>query len=135
MTTQIDFDGGGIRAGLNGDVISETGLFGYANGYASFIAGEFRSTFRQTDAAAMPTVIATTTRSDDRVVPILDLEIGVGWQSPTAAWRVTAGYLFSAWFNVVSTDDFIQAAHTAQFGGLSDTLTFDGLAARLDFRF
>ena len=133
--TQIDFDGGGIRAGLTGDVLSQLGVFGYANGFASFIAGEFRSVFRQTDAVAMPTVIATTTRSDDRVVPILDLELGVGWHSPSGAWRLTAGYLFSAWFNVVSTDDFIQAVHTSQYGGLSDTLTFDGLTARVDFRF
>ncbi|MGI9458040.1 MAG: Lpg1974 family pore-forming outer membrane protein, partial [Aeoliella sp.] len=136
VATQVDFNGGGIRMGLTADLATpQSGFFGYANGFASFIAGEFQSSFRQTDGAAMPIVVATTSRTDDRVVPILDIELGVGWQSQSGAWRFTAGYLFSAWFNVVSTDEFIRAAHTAQFGSLSDTLTFDGLSTRVDWRF
>lgn len=136
VAAQVDFDGAGIRLGLSADLCSpRTGMFLYSNGFASFIAGEFQGTFTQTDATVAPIVTATTSRSDDRVVPILDIELGVGWQSRAGGLRLTAGYLFSAWFNVVGIDEFIRATHAAQYSGLADTMTFDGLSARADWRF
>lgn len=136
VTTNIDFVGGGIRLGMANDLISQSsGFFSYANGFASFIAGEFSSSFLQTDAAAMPTIVAATARDDSRIVPILDIELGLGWETDDRSWRFSAGYLFSAWFNVVTTEEFIRAVHTNQYAGLSDTLTFDGLVGRVDWRF
>lgn len=136
VASQVDFSGAGIRLGLSADLCSpRTGLFVYSNGFASFVAGEFDGSFTQTDATAMPIVTATTSRTDERVVPILDIELGVGWQSRAGGLRLTAGYLFSAWYNVVGIDEFIRAAHTAQYSGIADTMTFDGLSARADWRF
>ncbi len=68
-------------------------------------------------------------------MPILDLELGLGWRGPRDRWRFSAGYLFSAWFNVVSNEEFIRTVQSGQMHGVDDTLTFDGLVARAELRF
>jgi len=142
VVTNIDFNGAGIRIGLEGEFPSQrNGFLVYAKGYSSFLAGEFKSSFRQTNdppdvlAVFPPVVVVTTSRKDERIVPILDLEVGVGWRSPGERWRFSAGYLFSAWFNVISNEEFIRAVHAGQVSGVDDTLTFDGLVARAELRF
>jgi hypothetical protein len=138
VLTNIDFSGAGIRIGLEGEFPSQrNGFLVYAKGYSSFLAGEFKSSFRQTnnDAIAPLGLIVNTSRKDDRIVPILDLEVGLGWRSAADRWRFSAGYLFSAWFNVVSNEELIRAVHTGRVSGVDDTLTFDGLVARAELRF
>jgi tripartite-type tricarboxylate transporter receptor subunit TctC len=70
-----------------------------------------------------------------RVVPICDLEIGGGFYSPCGTYRATVGYVFSAWGNVVKTQDWIQAVQTNSYNNLGNTMTFDGLVARIEARF
>ena len=70
-----------------------------------------------------------------RVVPVLDLELGAGWTSPGGCLRLSAGYLVSAWFNTVTTEDFIRAVQANDFVDLGDNLTFDGLRANAEWRF
>ena len=55
--------------------------------------------------------------------------------SPGGGIRITGGYLFSGWYNVVRSSDFIRGVQNNNFAGLSDTLSFDGLVTRLEFRF
>ncbi len=136
LTTRIDFDGAGIRLGLAGDLASkQTGLFAYSNGYVSLIAGEFNSSYRQTDATASPIVSAETSQSDQRVVPIVDLELGVGWQTDGGGLRLSAGYLVSTWFNIVGAEEYIRSVQSGVSSAPSDMMTFDGLTARADLRF
>ena len=71
---------------------------------------------------------------------MLDLELGVGWSSPKGCIRVTGGYMVSAWYNVVTTADFIGAVQRNDFTELGNTelggkLTFDGLVVRAEFRY
>ena len=49
--------------------------------------------------------------------------------------QLTAGYVFSAWFNTVKTQEFIRSVQQNDFLDLGDTLTFDGLVARAELRF
>ena len=134
VAASIRFEGGGIRTGLEGEWRSTTtGLLLYGRGLASFVAGSFRSSFVQQNNIAG--VLVSTSQSEDRIVPILDIELGVGWLSPRERWRISAGYLFSSWHNIVSTPEYIQAVHAAQFDDMRDTLTFDGFVARVEFRF
>lgn len=138
VVTNIDFNGAGIRIGLEGEFPSQrNGFLVYAKGYSSFLAGEFKSSYRQTNSPMIgpPAVLVNTSRKDDRIVPILDLEVGVGWRSAADRWRFSAGYLFSAWFNVVSNEEFIRAVHAGQVSGVDDTLTFDGVVGRAELRF
>jgi hypothetical protein len=134
VDSNVDFHGGGVRVGMEADWRShQTGFLVFSNGYASLVAGEFKSSFTQTDNF-LGTVVFTS-REDARIVPILDLEVGVGWQSSAGHIRLTAGYLVSAWLNAVTNSEWIEAVQTSQYDDLSDTLFFDGLVTRAEIRF
>jgi hypothetical protein len=132
--TEINFDGGGFKLGLDGQLQSPRNrLLLYGRGTASFLAGTFRSSYVQNDS--FRGVVAQSSRSDDSIVPILDLEMGIGWTSRQDRWQLRLGYLFNAWYNVVSNERLIHSVQQAQAGDIRDTLTFDGLVARAEFRF
>lgn len=132
--TDIDFEGAGLRLGLETERYScRNQLHVYANGYASFLAGRFRAHYFQGQSFD-PNVVDTEWEAG-RIVPVIDLEAGVGWTSMSGKWRVNAGYMVSAWFNTVITQDYINAIQTNNFLDLSDTMWFDGLQARVSYRF
>ncbi len=134
VASDVDFDGGGIRFGLEGERRAKcSGWRIYAKGNASFLGGEFSGTYAQSDAFAGNVVTAGWT--DDRIVSILDAEIGVGYDCCNGCLRFSAGYLVSAWSNVVTTDDFIGSVQINDSSDVSDTLTFDGLTSRVEYRF
>lgn len=131
---EVAFDGGGIRLGLEGERrASRFGLLVYGRAAASFISGRFRSDYVQNDNI-FGTVVDTGWKAD-RIVPILDLELGLGWTDSRERLRLAIGYALSAWYNTVMLDEFIDAVQTNSFLALSDTLTFDGLVARAEVRF
>ena len=134
VATDIDFEGAGLRIGLESARFScRNNLHVYARGYASFVAGRFKSDYSQS-LSFDPEVVQTSWEAG-RIVPILDLEMGVGWSSDSGKLRLTAGYLVSSWFNTVTTQEFIQSVQGNQYLDLSDSLTFDGLNARVEYRF
>ena len=102
-------------------------------GTANFVPGEFRT--RYTQGSNVDPIIVDTAWKAGRIVSILDLEVGAGWQSCCGHVRLTAGYVISSWFNTVNTDEWIQSVRTNNFVGLNDTMTFDGLTARAEYRF
>lgn len=137
VLTDIDFDGAGLRLGLEAERYTRRGFMGYAKAHGSLIAGEFRAKYDQGDA--FDASVVDTAWEAGRVVPVLDLELGVGWTSANGYWRFSGGYLFSAWYNVVKTDEWINAVQQNNFvdlGNSSDeALTFDGIVARVETRF
>jgi len=134
VSTDIDFDGAGLRLGLETQRFScRNQLHVYANGYASFLAGRFRARYFQGDAFDQEVVNAEWEAG--RIVPILDLEAGVGWTSNSGKLSLSAGYMVSAWFNTVTTQDYIRAIQTNDYLNLSDMTSFDGLQARFAYRF
>ena len=134
VTTDIHFDGGGIRAGLDAEWYScaRTWVV-YGRSAASFVAGEFRGIYTQDDLFGGRVVY--TDWEAGRIVSMLDLEVGVGWNSCNGGVSVTGGYMVSGWFNTVNTDEFINAVQTNEWAGLNDKMTFDGLVARAEVRF
>jgi hypothetical protein len=134
VATDIDFYGAGLRLGVEGERYSRgRRLFGYGKAIANLMVGEFRADYAQSQSFD-PQVVNTNWVAG-RVMPILDLEVGVGWQSSCGTWRLSAGYLFSAWINAVKTDEYIQAVRNNSYTGLGDTMTFDGFVARVEARF
>jgi hypothetical protein len=141
-TTQVDsdinFDGGGIRVGLEGEraVWKQAGLRVYGKTTASLLAGEFRSSYLQ--ANQFNGIEAEITWDDRRVVPIGEWELGVSWVSRGDFVRVSAGYHFAWWGNVVTTPELINAVQGYNFTDVGqdteDDITFDGLVARLELR-
>ncbi len=135
VATEIDFDGAGIRFGLDGmKRHAETGVLLYAKGYANFLGGEFKANFEQTNQFGGAAVIANGWE-DYRVVTILDAELGLGWESASGRVRVTGGYAVSGWFNTLTTGSYIQGVQTRSYNDLGETLTFDGFVTRLELRY
>ncbi len=134
VNTEIDFYGVGLRLGLEGERFSRSRRWlVYGKTAANMVAGSFTADYRQSQSFD-PQVVDTTWKAG-RIVPMLDLELGAGWQSRCGTWRITGGYLISAWYNTVTTDRWVKSVQSNNFVGLSDTMTFDGLVLRCEGRF
>jgi hypothetical protein len=139
MFTNVNFEGGGVRLGLEGERQSaNNGFLVYSKGAASFVGGTFRGEYSEFNQAT-PQLVDTQWRAH-RVVTMLDFEVGAGWASPGGALRVTGGYMVSGWFNTVKLNDYIRAVQQgatfqAEDVGSSKPLVFDGLVARIECRF
>jgi len=137
VATNINFDGLGTRIGVQGERKARNrGFLAYGKGFASLLVGSFRSGYLQSNNFLGPQGAALW--HDNRAVPILEYELGVGWQNQTGRIRISAGYYFGAWFNTVSTNNFIYSVQNNSYNTntsfRADTITFDGLTTRAEFR-
>jgi len=136
LITNSNFDGGGIRIGADGMRFAAcSGFLIYGKTSASFLAGQYRA--RYTQFSDVDPLIVDTSWSAGRLVTILDLELGGGWQSECGRWRISGGYMVAGWFNTIPQNQWINAVQTNNFSNLSNTInpiTFDGFTARLDYR-
>jgi hypothetical protein len=139
VSSEINFDGFGIRLGLEGErrIFANSGLSLYSKTAVSALAGEMRSSYEQ--ANQFNGVEATTAWDDDRVVSICELELGLAWISCSGCVRLSAGYYFAVWNNMVTTPEYINAVQNGTYHDVSqdaeDTIAFDGLVTRLEFSF
>lgn len=134
VTTDIDFDGFGIAGGLDGERrSSQSGFLVYGRAIGSLLAGDWKADYRQTNQFGGG-VIANH-YEDFRVTPVIDTELGLGWQSQSGCLRLTSGYLFSTWFNAVTTRDYVQSVRNSDLLNMDDNLTFSGLTSRVELRF
>jgi hypothetical protein len=135
VLAESEFDGAGLKLGLEGmRMHPTTQFFLYGKGYTSFVAGDFRTRYQfNSPTLATPTDVSW---EAGRVVTILDLETGLGWQNFTGNLRFTMGYMFSAWYNVVRVNEFINAVQNNNFVDPSDNfngmISFDGLTAKVE---
>ena len=134
IVTDVEFDGAGFRLGLDAERCTHHGFLFYGKAMSTFLVGDFRATYNHASTAGGASVANTAWRAG-RIVPILDLELGTGWQSHSGHWRMTAGYVVSAWLNTVNTDEWVEAVRGNSFEGLNDGMTFDGLTAKAEYRF
>ena len=110
-----------------------TGFFVYGSGVSNLMVGEFTADYLQN--SSINDVEAQTSWQAGRIVPTLDLELGLGWVGPRRRLKFSGGYLVSTWFNVVKTEDWINAVQTSNYDDLSGIMTFDGLVARATWEF
>lgn len=133
--TDVDFYGAGLRLGLEAEQYApRVNMLFYAKGITSLLAGEFDASYMQTVQADSSRGVDTSWKAG-RIVPTFDLEVGGGFYGPGGTFRATLGYVFSAWTNVVKTQDWVRAVQTNEFTDMSGTMTFDGLVARVEGRF
>lgn len=132
-TTSIEFDGGGLKAGLEGErlVAGGSSLYGRMTGAA--MSGRFRSSYTMLNTTG-DLLLAEANWDDDRIVPQLEYELGVAWMTQGGGVRLSTGYMFSHWYNVVTTPEFISAVQADRYVDVGDTLSFDGLVVRLEGR-
>jgi hypothetical protein len=133
VETDIDFYGAGLRGGLEWDRYFGSQWRFYLKGYGNLVPGEFRADYDQRQSFD-GRVIDTGWKSG-RLVTMWDLELGAGWTSACGTCTLDLGYVFSAWTNVVQTDEWIRAVHANSFIDMDDTMTFDGVVGRLTVTF
>ncbi|MCO6455896.1 MAG: hypothetical protein J5I93_11415 [Pirellulaceae bacterium] len=135
VRSKLNFDGGGVRIGLEGDRQIRGGFLAYGRGMANFLAGHLGGSYQQGNE--FDPLIADVRWGAGRLISILELELGAGWRSKCGRWSVTGGYHVNAWWNMVPLDEFIRASQSNDFVDLTDTnhsVNFDGLAFRVEFR-
>lgn len=134
VTTEIDFNGVGPRVGLIGQRNLGWGsLYMYNRNEAAFLVGKFDASYAQSDQFGGLQV--DTGWEAGRIVPQLEMELGLGCGTPSGRFQIRAGYLISAWFNAVKTDEWINAVQQNNPDELGEGLSFDGFVARAEARF
>jgi len=140
VITGVRFEGGGLRLGIDGERHHPCrGVLIYGRSVLNLIAGEVDASYSQFEEGIDPEIVQARWKAG-RVVPIWELELGAGWQSPCGHFRLTGGYMFNMWFNTLSTTSWIRSVQQNSFAGQADamsydTLTFDGLNVRAEYRF
>jgi hypothetical protein len=135
VNTEINFDGAGIGFGLDGMKRSAySGLLIYGRASSSFVAGEFKADYVQVSQFGPNSRIANTL-VDYRLMTILQTELGLGWQNQCGNLRILGGYQVAGWFNALTTGSYIPGVQNRQFNNLNETITFDGLTSRVEYRF
>lgn len=133
VDTAIQFDGIGGRFGLEGEQSLKCGFRVYGQAFANILAGAFSAEYTQNFNLAG--LEASASVEDHRLVPQLELEFGLGWQNRSGRFRVRAGYFVGSWFNLTTTPAWLDAVQRDDLDDATETLTFDGLAARVEYRF
>jgi hypothetical protein len=137
VDSHITFDGGGVRGGFDGEYKVKCGAFGYAKGVVNLLAGHFAGNYEQRNI--FTGLQAQTGVSEDRLVPILEFEAGVGWESPQGHVRLSGGYSVSSWFNTLTTPSLVQGVqnvnYTTNGNNFRDNLTFEGFVGRIEIRY
>ncbi|EMI41622.1 Lpg1974 family pore-forming outer membrane protein [Rhodopirellula sp. SWK7] len=134
VTTDIDFNGFGLTGGLDLKRYScETGLYIYGQGMASLLAGDWKADYRQ--ANQFDGGEARNSYEDFHATPILEGEIGLGWQSPTGCVKLQSGYTMAGWYSAVTTRGYIDAVRNSDLIDIGETITFSGLTSRLTVQF
>ena len=134
VDTDIDFDGFGLMLGLDGERrSSRSGLLCYGRGQTSLLAGEWDANYTQVNQFGGGVVANQI--EDFRVSPVLELEIGLGWQSRCGRVRATTGWMTSAWYDSLSTRSYVDAVRSGATGNIGETVTFTGLTSRVELRF
>ena len=135
-STGLEFDGFGIRFGLDGRRTVFGGFFVSAMANANLMGGQFEGQYLESFGGNNP-VAAETSWHEARFVTMFETGVSVGWQSPDGRIRTSLGYVVNDWMNVVKPSDFISAVQANHYVGPDQvgntSLVFDGLTARFEF--
>jgi hypothetical protein len=133
-TSDIEFTGGGPMAGIDAEHrLDATGFSVYGRALVAALTGQFDNHYRMFNTST-GTLLAEAIWEDDRIVPMLDYELGLAWTSPNSHFRFAVGYLATHWFNAVTTPVFIDAVQADNYTDVGDTISFDGLVGHAEFR-
>jgi len=130
--SSINFDGAGVRVGAEGRLNLPRGFCAYARCAGSLLAGDFRTNRLETNAGGS-IVNVDIGESFDKIVPVAEVGIGVGWEYRNFSLR--AGYEFTNWFGLVDLPDFVDDVAQGKFIRRTSDLSLDGLIVQACLRF
>ena len=136
VNTNVDFNGFGPRIGFEGErLLGDCGLLVYSKGSVNFLFGSNSADYLQRNI--FTGIQAQTSLRETRIVTVPEFELGTGWQTCDGCFRITAGYYVSAWFNMMTTPEYLSTVreNPNSFERQVKTLTLDGLCLRAEWRF
>jgi hypothetical protein len=136
VTSTNVFEGAGTKIGFDSKFRAACSncLFFYGKGFCSVLFGETRNNYVQRDITN-ETTLARADWQHERVVPILDYEMGIGWAGCGGHLNLSAGYYNAFWFNMVTPANYVRAVQNSNFVNVGSTMAFDGLTARAEYKF
>ncbi len=133
VDTALGFDGCGPRLGLELERPFDGRMHLFVRSALSMLLGHVTAEYVQTNSFGGSTTPQATAEIDDsRFVPVTELEVGIGWDSPNGNWRFSGAYYVATYHNTLTTGRFIQGVQDNNLYKLDDSLTFDGLQARIE---
>ncbi len=133
VDTALGFDGCGPRLGLELERPFDGRMHLFVRSAMSLLLGHVTGEYTQTNSfGGISTPQATAEIDDSRFVPVTELEVGLGWDSPNGNWRFSGAYYVATYHNTLTTGRFIQGVQNNNLYKLNDSLTFDGLQARIE---
>jgi hypothetical protein len=133
VSSPIEFDGGGIRVGGEGRWVTPWwGLSLFARASGSLLLGDFTTSVLETNNNGAR-VNANVSYNFQKIVPVLDLGVGVTWQYRNL--HVSAGYEMSNWFGLVDSPDFVDDLHQGKMARKVGDLSLDGFMVQMGLSF
>jgi hypothetical protein len=132
VASQVRFNGGGARLGLEGIWHPGDGWGLYGRAAASLVLGDFKTHLSEVNNAGT-TLLVDVTERFDKVLPVLELGFGVTYQY--RGWRITAGYEYTNWFGLADLPDFVDDFHQGKFTHRVSDVSIDGLVVRIEYRY
>ncbi len=131
--SNITFDGGGLKAGLDGERRIAGGFSIHSRLGLALMSGQFQSRYSMVNSTT-EVQLAQANWKEDRVISQVEYELGLGWTSCSGHCHARVGYLISNWGNVVTMPTFIDAVQANNYTDVEDSITFDGAVARIEYR-
>jgi Legionella pneumophila major outer membrane protein precursor len=137
VDSHIDFDGVGPRVGIEGQYQMGCGIYGYGQGILNVLFGQYRG--NTTEQNVFTGLVGQTSVTANRAIPVLEMELGLGWLSHNGCVRLSGGYYVGSWFNTMTMTSLSSGIGGVNFttngNNFRDTMVFDGFVLRAEFRF
>lgn len=121
-------EGGGLTLGGEAHWKMSRGFGAYARGRGSLVVADYCVSATETDFAGN-VVITDVGDRFTKVVPVLDLGLGVSWQRRNV--RASIGYELSHWFNQVEGISFLDDFAFGKYGRKQSDLSLEAIAFQL----
>lgn len=128
VSNPINFNGGGLRFGGEGqwNMLGGFGVFGRA--FGSMLVGNNQTSQTETNNAGA-TLVTALSDQFRKVIPVAELGLGLSWQGQNV--RARLGYEIANWFNLVDTPDFSNGKYSRRASDLS----LDGLSIMFEWNY
>ena len=128
--SHLQFDGGGLRAGVQVDwkFLEHFSLYGRAAG--ALMVGDFRDAQTEFNNGGA-TTLTNVGESFRKIVPVLDLGAGLAYQCRCV--RFSVGYEVTNWFGLIDTPSFVDDVQQGRYLRNVSDLGVDGLSVKAEF--
>lgn len=132
VSSPVDFNGGGLRVGAEGDWDFGWGCSIFIRASGSLLIGSFNTSLVETNNSGATTLV-NVTDNFDKVIPVTEIGLGFAWHYHQ--FTVSAAYELADWSNLVDSPDFVDDVQQGKMSRRTSDLTLDGFIVRMEWAF